>query len=104
MYLYAKEPDEAKYNNWKYRLKLFKRFKSFSLNGMDAIEKILKIIIQIRNEKYWLYLVMWFLICLSIKKLNQIVNKLFIRRRKIHISLVVITQSYFAVPKNIRLN
>ena len=71
---------------------------------MDAIEKILKIMIQIRNEKYWLYLVMWFLICLSIKKLNQIVNKLFIRRRKIYISLVVITQSYIAVPKNIRLN
>ena len=71
---------------------------------MDAIEKILKIIIQIRNEKYWLHLVMWFLICLSIKKLNQIVNKLFIRRRKIYIFLVVITQSYIAVPKNIRLN
>ena len=104
MCLYAKEPDEAKYNNWKYWLKLFKRFKSFSLNVMDAIEKILKIMIQIRNEKYWLYLVMWFLICLSIKKLNQIVNKLFIRRRKIYISLVVITQSYIAVPKNIRLN
>ena len=42
--------------------------------------KILKIIIQIKNEK------------------------LFIRERKLNISLVFISQSYFAVPKNIRLN
>ena len=38
------------------------------------------------------------------KKLNPIVTKLFIRRRKLNFSLVFITQSYFAVPKNIRLN
>ena len=42
--------------------------------------KILKIIIQIKNEK------------------------LFIRERKLNISLVFISQSYFAVPKNIKLN
>ena len=41
---------------------------------------------------------------LSNKKLNPIVTELFIRGRKLNISLVVITQSYFAVPKNIRLN
>ena len=29
---------------------------------------------------------------------------LFIRRKKLNISLVFITQSYFAAPKNIRLN
>ena len=38
------------------------------------------------------------------KKLNQIVTELFIRSRKLNISLVFITQSYFAVPKNTRLN
>ena len=38
------------------------------------------------------------------KKLNPIVTQLVIRARKIDISLVFITQSYFAVPKNIRLN
>ena len=38
------------------------------------------------------------------KKLNSIVTELFIRGRKLNISLVFITQSYFAVPKNIRLN
>ena len=40
----------------------------------------------------------------SNKKLNAIVTELFIRGRKLNISLAFITQSYFAVPKNIRLN
>ena len=38
------------------------------------------------------------------KKLNKIVTELFIRGRKLNISIVFITQSYFAVPKNLRLN
>ena len=41
---------------------------------------------------------------LSNKKLNPVVTELFIREIKLNISLVFITQSYFAVPKNIRLN
>ena len=41
---------------------------------------------------------------LSNKKLNPIVIELFIRGRKLNISLVFITQYYFAVRKNIRLN
>ena len=41
---------------------------------------------------------------LSNKKLNPIVTELFNRGRKLNISLVFITQSCFAVPKNIRLN
>ena len=41
---------------------------------------------------------------LSNKKLNPIVTELFVRGRKLKISLVFITQSYFAVPKTIRLN
>ena len=44
------------------------------------------------------------LICLVIKKPNPIVTELFIRGRKLNISLVFITQSYLAVPKSIRLN
>ena len=38
------------------------------------------------------------------KKLDWIVTELFIRGRKLNISLVFITQSYFKVPKNVRLN
>ena len=41
---------------------------------------------------------------LSNKKLRLIVTELLIRGRKLNISLVFITQSYFFVPKNIRLN
>ena len=44
-------------------------------------KEILKNAIQIKNEKYWLYLMIWLLMC-----------------------LVNLTQSYFAVPKNTRLN
>ena len=38
------------------------------------------------------------------KKLNPIVTELFIRRRKLNISVVTITQSNFAVAKNVQLN
>ena len=38
------------------------------------------------------------------KKLNSIVTELFIRGRKLNISLVFITQSYFKVPKDVRPN
>ena len=41
---------------------------------------------------------------LSNKVFNPITTELFIKKRKLIISLVFITQSYFAVPKNIRLN
>ena len=41
---------------------------------------------------------------LSNKKLYPIVNELFIRGKALNIFLVFITQSYFAMPKNIRLN
>ena len=37
-------------------------------------------------------------------KLNSIVAELFIRGRKLNISLVFNTQSYFKVPKDVRLN
>ena len=38
------------------------------------------------------------------KKLNSIVTELFIRGRKLNISLIFITQSYFKVPKGVRNN
>ena len=38
------------------------------------------------------------------KKLNSIVTELFIRGRKLNISLAFITQSYFKVPKDVGLN
>ena len=38
------------------------------------------------------------------KKLNPVVTELFIRGRKLNISIVFITQSYFKIPKEVRLN
>ena len=38
------------------------------------------------------------------KNLNSVVTELFIRGRKLNISLVFITQSYFKVSKDVRLN
>ena len=37
-------------------------------------------------------------------KLNPLVTELFIRSRKLNISIVFITESYFKVPKDVRLN
>ena len=57
------------------------------------------------NKKRKILIVFDYLIAdmLSNKKLNPIVTELFVRGRKLNISFVFITQSYFAVPKNIRL-
>ena len=41
---------------------------------------------------------------LSNKKLNPMITELFISKGKLHIYLIFITQSFFAVPKNIILN
>ena len=41
---------------------------------------------------------------MSNKRLQAVVKELFIRRRKLNISLVFITQSYFFIPKDVRLN
>ena len=38
------------------------------------------------------------------KRFQSIIKELFIRCRKLNISLVFITQSYFSVPKDVRLN
>ena len=38
------------------------------------------------------------------KKLDSIVTEFFIRGRKLNVSIVFITQSYFKVPKDVRLN
>ena len=37
------------------------------------------------------------------KKINPVVTELFIRSRKVNISILFITESYFKVPKDIRL-
>ena len=41
---------------------------------------------------------------MSNKKFQAIIKKLFIRCKKLNISFVFITQSYFSVPKDVRVN
>ena len=58
------------------------------------------------NKKRKILIVIYDMIdgMLSNKNINPVVTELFIRGRKLNITLVFITQSYFAVPKNNRLN
>ena len=66
--------------------------------------KTIKNTIKIWNIIYQPFLMIQLLTYLVVKKLNLAVTNLFIRGRKLNISLVFITKSYFAVLKNIRLN
>ena len=65
--------------------------------------QILKNAIQIRNVKHNFFDDM--IIDMSNnKKPNPIVTEVLIRRRKLHISLVFIAQSYFVVTKSISIS
>ena len=59
---------------------------------------------QIRKVKYLFFFDDMVANMLSNKKINQVVTELFIRGRKLNISLVFITRSHFSVPKKIELN
>ena len=48
--------------------------------------------------------IMMILDIMASKKIQAIIKELFIRYRKLNISLVFITQSYFSVPKDVKLN
>ena len=72
------------------------------MNWMIFI-KILKNKIQIKAQN--INLSWWYDWCYSNNKnFNPIVTEIFIRGKKLNISLVFITKSYFTVPKNIKLN
>ena len=111
IFWYAKNSHEAKYQllinkreiaELKY-LNFSKTFIEFS-NDMDNIYQNIEK--QNRNKIQKILIVFDDIIAdiLSNKKLRLIVTELLIRGRKLNISLVFITQSYFFVPKNIRLN
>ena len=66
--------------------------------------KMLKIIIQEKSRKVLIVFDDNNADMINNKKLNPIVTELFIRSRKLIISIAFITQSYFKVPKDVRLN
>ena len=71
---------------------------------MDTFIRILMITIQSGKEKKLIVLDDMIAGIMTNKKFQAIIKELFIRCRKVNISLVFIMQSYFSVPKDVRLN
>ena len=106
VYLYAKDPYEAKYqflihNKQSTGLKHFNDFKAFIeyCNNMDDIYKNIEEYSPNKKQKVLIVFNEMVSDMVSNRKLTQIGTELFIRGRKLNISLVSIKQSYLAVPK-----
>ena len=111
IYLYAKDPYETKYQFLINKpestgLNHFNDSKAFIeySNDMDNIYKNIEEYNPNKKRKILIVFDDMVADMVSNKKLNPRETELFIRGRKLNISYVFITQSYFAVPKNIRLN
>ena len=110
IYLCAKDPFEAKYQllikkDESTGLKHFNGSKAFIEYLNDMYDTYKNIEEYNPNKKRKILIAFDDMIAdmLINKKLNPILTELFIRGRKLNISLVFITQSHFALPKNIRL-
>ena len=109
--MYIKDPYEAKYSfliNKKKNtaLKYFNDLKAFIEYANDK-QDVYKNIDEYNVDNERKILIGFDIMIAHMvnnKKLNSIVTELFIRGRKLNISLVFITQSYFKVPKDVRLN
>ena len=111
IYLYAKDPYEAKYQylinkREKVGLDHFKDPKAFMeySNDMDNLYKNIENYKPGKKRKILIVFNDMIADMSNNKKLNPVVTELFIRDRKLNISIVFITQSYFKVPKDVRLN
>ena len=111
IYLYAKDPYEDKYQflinkRESTGLKHFNDPKAF-IEYSNDMHDVYKNIDEYNPDKENKILIVFDDMIADMihnKKLNSIVTELFIRGRKLNISLVFITQSYFKVPKDVRLN
>ena len=111
IYLYAKDPYEAKYQyliNKREGVGIDhfndpKAFIDYS-NDMHDVYKNIDEYNPDKECKILIFLDDMIDDIINNKKLNSIVTGLFIRDRKLNISLVFITQSYFKVPKDVRQN
>ena len=110
IYLYAKDPYEAKYQyliNKREGVGIDhfndpKAFIEYS-NDMGNVCKNINHYNPGKENKILIVFDDMIADMIQDKKLNSIVTKLFIRGRKLNISLDFITQSYFKVPKDVRL-
>ena len=111
IYLYAKDPYEAKYQHLINKRESVginhfndpKAFTEYS-NDMRNVYKNINYYNPYKENKILIVFDDMIADMINNKKLNSIVTELFIRGRKLNISLVFITQSYFKVPKDVRLN
>ena len=111
IYLYAKDPYEAKYQylineREKVGLNNFddpKAFMEYS-NDMQDVYKSIEDYNPIKKRKVLIVFDDMIADMINNKKLNPVVTELFIRGRKFSISIAFITQSNFKVPKDVRLN
>ena len=111
IYLYAKDPYEDKYqfliNKRESRgLKHFNDSKAFIgySNDMHDVYKNINDYNPDKENKILTVFDDMIANMINNKKLNSIVTELFIRVRKLNISLLFITKSYFKVSKYVRLN
>ena len=110
-YLYAKDPYKSKYQylinkRESVGINHFKDPKAFTEYSND-MHDVYKNIDDYNPDKENKMLIVFYDMIADIihdKKLNSVVTELFIRGRKLNISLVFITQSYFKVPKDVKLN
>ena len=111
IYLYAKDLSEFKYEF------LIKKCKDVGIkycNDPNAFIECLNVMVDVyqnindynlrRKRKILIVFDDMFADIMSNKKLQAIIKELFIRCRKLNILLAFITQSYFSVPKDVRLN
>ena len=111
IYLYAKDPYEAKYQflidkRKSTGLKHFNDPKAF-IEYSNDMQDVYKNIEEYNTSKKHKILIAFddmIADMINNKKINLVVTELFFRGRKFNISIVFITQSYFKVPKDVRLN
>ena len=111
IYLYAKDPCEAKHQYLINKLEKVglnhyddpKAFMEYS-NDMQEVYKNIEDYNPDKKRKVFIVFNDMIADMINKKKLNPVVKQLFTRDRKRNISIVFITQSYFKVPKDIRLN
>ena len=109
--MYAKDPYEDKYQflikkTENIGLKHFNDLKAF-IEYSNDMHDVYKNIDHYNPDKENKILIVFDDLIADItnnKKLNSVITELFNRGRKLNISLVFITQSYFKVPKDVRLN
>ena len=111
MFLYSKDPYEAKYQllinkRESTGLKYLNDSKAFIEYSNDLDDIYQNIEEYNPNKKLKILIVFDDMIAdtFSNKKLNQIVTELIIRGKNLDIYLVFITHSYFVIPSNIRVN